>query len=102
MPLVFSVNEFCKAHRISRASFYKLLKAGNGPAIMKVGKGTLVSAEAAAEWRKRMQGEAGDALSVWQGRMAPVGKAGAEKRAARRAAAGPAGPQPGTARPVDD
>ena len=40
---------------ISRAMFYKLLKAGTGPKIMKVGERTLISSEAAAEWRRRME-----------------------------------------------
>ncbi len=50
-----TVDEFCQAHRISRASFYNYLKAGQGPAIMKVGGRTLVSKEAADEWRRRME-----------------------------------------------
>jgi predicted DNA-binding transcriptional regulator AlpA len=49
----FSVPEFCQAHRISRAFFYKLLKAKSGPRILKLGYRTIVSAEAAAEWRNR-------------------------------------------------
>ena len=51
-----TVDEFCQAHRISRASFYNYLKAGQGPAVMKVGGRTLVSNEAAAAWRRRMEG----------------------------------------------
>ncbi len=50
-----TVDEFCQAHRISRASFYNYLKAGQGPAVMKVGGRTLVSNEAAAAWRRRME-----------------------------------------------
>jgi predicted DNA-binding transcriptional regulator AlpA len=49
------VNGFCREHGISRAHFYNLLKRGDGPAIMKVGRRTLISAEAAAEWRRRME-----------------------------------------------
>ena len=52
--LCFTVPEFCKAHRISRAHFYHLLRHGKGPRIMKAGKRTLVSFEAAEEWRRRM------------------------------------------------
>jgi hypothetical protein len=51
----FSVAEFCEAHRISRALFYLLLKEGNGPRLMRVGRRTLVTVEAAAEWRRRME-----------------------------------------------
>lgn len=50
-----SVSEFCAQHRISKGSFYNLLKAGLGPVIMKVGARTLVSAEAAEAWRRKME-----------------------------------------------
>lgn len=53
----YSVSQFCEAHGFSRAMFYLLLKDGRAPAVMKVGKRTLVSAEAAADWRKRMESE---------------------------------------------
>ena len=53
------VDGFCRDHGISRAHFYNLLKRGDGPVIMKVGRRTLISAEAAAEWRKRMEALAG-------------------------------------------
>lgn len=49
------VDGFCREHGISRAHFYNMLKRGDGPAIMKVGRRTLISAEAAAEWRRRME-----------------------------------------------
>jgi hypothetical protein len=49
------VDRFCREHGISRAHFYNLLKRGDGPVIMKVGRRTLISAEAAAEWRRRME-----------------------------------------------
>ena len=50
-----TVDEFCHSHRISRGTFYNLLKIGRGPSIMKVGARTLVSAEAAADWRRKME-----------------------------------------------
>ncbi len=52
---VQTVDEFCSTHRISRATFYNLLKRGDGPTIMKIGSRTLVSAESASKWRLRMQ-----------------------------------------------
>jgi hypothetical protein len=52
------VDEFCRQHGISRAHFYNLLKRGDGPAILKAGRRTLISAEAAAEWRRRMEAAA--------------------------------------------
>ncbi|HRQ59638.1 MAG TPA: hypothetical protein PLN31_19650 [Azoarcus taiwanensis] len=51
----YSVDEFCQAHDLSRVTFYKLLKAGKGPRIMRVMTRTLISAEAAAEWRREME-----------------------------------------------
>ena len=50
-----TVEEFCQSHRISRGTFYNLLKEDRGPRVMKVGARTLVSAEAAADWRRRME-----------------------------------------------
>lgn len=50
-----SVNEFCKTNGISRSLFYKLQRQGNGPQIMKVGRRTLITPEAANLWRQRMQ-----------------------------------------------
>lgn len=50
-----TVDEFCQAHRISRGTFYNLLRDGRGPAVMKIGARTLVSIEAAAAWRRRME-----------------------------------------------
>jgi excisionase family DNA binding protein len=46
----FTIEEFCKAYGISRAFYYKLLKAGEGPRIAKIGSKTLISDEAATEW----------------------------------------------------
>ena len=49
---IYSVSEFACQHGISRALFYKLLQAGQGPRIIKVGKRTLITNEAAEEWRR--------------------------------------------------
>jgi hypothetical protein len=51
----YSIAEFCRAHRVSRAFFYVLQKRGEGPTVMKVGKRTLVSNHAAKDWRERME-----------------------------------------------
>jgi hypothetical protein len=53
-----SVAEFCEAHGISRGLFYKLQRDGWGPSVMKVGHRTLISDEAAAAWRKKMEAAA--------------------------------------------
>jgi hypothetical protein len=50
--------QFCEAHGISRALFYVMQRDGRGPAIMKVGKRTLISVEAATDWRRRMEAAA--------------------------------------------
>lgn len=52
-----SVETFCRAHGISRGLFYKLVREGRGPAIMKLNRRTLISREAAEEWRRRMESE---------------------------------------------
>jgi predicted DNA-binding transcriptional regulator AlpA len=51
--LTLSIPEFCDAHGISEAFFYKLKKRGEGPRAMKVGARTLITFEAAAEWRRQ-------------------------------------------------
>jgi hypothetical protein len=43
---------FCLTHGLSRSTFYALRRAGVGPRIMKCGRRTLVSVEAAAAWRR--------------------------------------------------
>ena len=43
------------ANRISRGLFYKLLKAGTGPRIMKAGGRTLISAEAERNWHRELE-----------------------------------------------
>jgi hypothetical protein len=57
----YDVNSFCRAHRISRALFYILVRDGIAPRLMRVRGRTLVSAKAAAEWRRRMESSSGAA-----------------------------------------
>lgn len=52
-----SFREFCAQHGFSTAKGYLLLAQGKGPRIMKIGTRTLVTNEAAAEWRRRMEAE---------------------------------------------
>jgi excisionase family DNA binding protein len=49
-----TVAEFCEANRLSRATFYNLLREGKAPQIMKVGRRTLIPADAVREWQQRM------------------------------------------------
>lgn len=52
----FTIPEFCAEHgKISKGFFHKIVNEGRGPRLMKVGRRTLVSAEAAAEWRAKME-----------------------------------------------
>lgn len=55
---VYTVDEFCKAHRISRTFFYNLRKSGDGPDIIKIKTRRLISKEAAARWRLKMESAA--------------------------------------------
>lgn len=50
----FDIPAFCKTHSISRALLYKLIREGKGPRLIKAGRRTLISFEAAQEWRERM------------------------------------------------
>lgn len=53
--LLLSVPEFCRSHGIARSHFYKLLKEGRGPRIIKLGRRTLISTAAAAAWRRSIE-----------------------------------------------
>jgi hypothetical protein len=50
--MAFTINEFCAAHRISPAMYFKLRAAGLGPREMRALRKVTVSVEAAAEWRR--------------------------------------------------
>jgi hypothetical protein len=55
--LALSILEFCDAHGISEAFYYKLKKKNEGPCEMKVGARTLISFESAAEWRRAREAQ---------------------------------------------
>jgi predicted DNA-binding transcriptional regulator AlpA len=55
-PGFVTVAEFCQAHRLSKATFYRLLANDTGPRITKLGSRTLISREAAEEWQDRVDG----------------------------------------------
>jgi predicted DNA-binding transcriptional regulator AlpA len=48
----YSVEEFCASHGFTKPTFYEILKKGEGPRIMRVGRRVLISVEDAAAWRK--------------------------------------------------
>jgi hypothetical protein len=51
----YSIDEFCKAHGLSRSTYYNLKKLGLGPREMSVLTRKLISDEAAAEWRRERE-----------------------------------------------
>ena len=53
--LMMSIDEFAERHDLGVSTVYKLIAAGKGPRTAKVGDRRLISAEAAAEWRHRME-----------------------------------------------
>lgn len=59
----YTVTDFCADHYISRSFLYELIKDGRAPRLMKIGRRTLISAEAAAEWRKRMEAETSQSMA---------------------------------------
>jgi len=49
--LALNILQFCDAHDISEGFYYKMKKQGLGPREMKLGSRTLITFEAAADWR---------------------------------------------------
>jgi hypothetical protein len=49
--LAMTIPQFCNAHNISEGFYYKLKKQKLNPREMKVGTRTLITFEAAADWR---------------------------------------------------
>jgi hypothetical protein len=52
---VYTIKEFCEAHRISEAMYYKLRDAGLGPREMRALRKVTISVEAAAAWRRERE-----------------------------------------------
>lgn len=50
-----SVKKFCRDHGISRGTYYNMQKRGEAPRRMKIGSRTLITDEAAADWRHEME-----------------------------------------------
>lgn len=54
----YTIPTFCADHgNISKSYFHKLVNDGKGPRLMKIGRRTLISAEAAADWRALMEAQ---------------------------------------------
>jgi hypothetical protein len=59
----FSIPEFCLRKSISSALFFKLAREGRGPRVMRVGRRTLITKEAAAAWRRTLEEASDPAIS---------------------------------------
>lgn len=57
-PTTLTVEEFCSRNLIGRSTFFGLRRKGLGPAIMRIGTKVLVTIEAEADWRRKMQVDA--------------------------------------------
>jgi len=53
--LVLTVAQFCHSHGVSRSYFYKMRSEGKAPKAFRLGRRTLITAEAAADWRRSME-----------------------------------------------
>jgi len=51
----YSLREFAARHGISISHLFDLIRDGQGPRIMKVGRRSLISVEAAADWRRERE-----------------------------------------------
>jgi hypothetical protein len=51
-PSLMSVREFCRSHGLSKTSFYR--RAAEMPAVVKLGRRTLISSAAAQRWREAL------------------------------------------------
>jgi len=54
----YTVNEFCQAEKICRATYYNLKKAGKGPRVMRVGSQDRITSEARANWQRKREADA--------------------------------------------
>ncbi len=51
----YSIPEWCKRNRFSVSFYHKLQKQGLGPRVIRIGRRTLISCEAAEEWRRERE-----------------------------------------------
>ena len=57
-PVAYSIDEFCAAHRISRAAIYNLWRDGLGPRWLHVGSRRIITVEAAQAWARAREAAA--------------------------------------------
>jgi Helix-turn-helix domain len=58
-PAAYTIAEFCEAFRISKAHLHNLRRRGEGPAVFRAGRRTLVARASAESWVRRMEALAG-------------------------------------------
>lgn len=51
----YSIGDFCAAHGFTKPTLYKIMRAGDGLRIMRVGRRVPISHEAAADWRNEIE-----------------------------------------------
>lgn len=51
----YSIQEFCLRHNISHGTYYNLKNSGQGPREGRAKKRVLISKEAAADWRRKIE-----------------------------------------------
>ena len=57
----YSIDEFCEDHGICRATLYNLWSRGEGPRFFHIGRRRLITAEAAADYRRDLEARAAEA-----------------------------------------
>lgn len=60
----FSISTFSVAHSLSEAMYFKLRGQGRGPRELRIGTRVLITFEAAAEWRAKMERETAAATAA--------------------------------------
>lgn len=53
-----TISQWCERHKLSRASFYNLMKAGKAPRIMKVGSAVRITDDADRDWCRAREADA--------------------------------------------
>ncbi|MFM2045552.1 MAG: Helix-turn-helix domain [Pseudomonadota bacterium] len=58
-PSAYSIQGFCARYGISRTLFYALLRTGEGPATVKIGRRRLIARQAAEAWFRALEARHG-------------------------------------------
>jgi hypothetical protein len=55
----FTINEWCRRHKVCRSTYYKMQRENRGPKIIKIGSQTRITRKADEAWSRRMERESG-------------------------------------------